>query len=124
MLRKNKCFLEGVNLVESQIIYPDSQPEDVRHRRRMPEQPHPEYLLRKTYNFEPRELLGSASPKPVMPIHGRRSLIDPDTYTSTTQRNNDANRKMKAKATPSTLRGESRLGDEKTLLSTLRPSEA
>lgn len=35
MLRKNKCFLEGVSLVESQIIIGDAQ-EDQKHRRRIP----------------------------------------------------------------------------------------
>lgn len=36
MLRKNKCFLEGVSLVESQLILNETH-EDQKHRRRLAE---------------------------------------------------------------------------------------
>lgn len=123
MLRKNKCFLDGVNMVESQIIYPDPPAEDVRHHRRIPENPHPEYALRKTYGFEHHELPSVNSPRTNLPIQGRRSLIDSDSYHTFTQRSNDVNRTLKGKISSMPLKAESRLCNDKNLFETLRPGE-
>lgn len=51
MLRKNKCFLDGANMVESQIIYTEPHTEDIRHRRRIPEQPHSSVYFRLEKNI-------------------------------------------------------------------------
>jgi hypothetical protein len=56
MLRKNKGFLDGVNMVESQIVYTDAQTEDQKHRRRAVESHHDNrYPTRKAYNYQPVE---------------------------------------------------------------------
>ena len=125
MLRKNKCFLEGVNMVESQIIYNDTH-EDQKHRRRLTEALPQNFGLtqRKSYNYQVGQEayhLASAASKDLhlnISLKGRQSAIDP-TPTTFTHRT-DTGRCTKSRLPSDSMKETSRLGDDRAPAACLR----